>query len=292
MERALELDPEYGLAWAGIAEAHVILGYYGLITPELARTRAVPAAEKAVQFAPDVGDAHCALGITLLMCDYEARPRAASAFARGMSLGPTAQGATWYHYFYLGGACGRLEDGLAGLGQLIANDELSPYLHGMLALLLTTRRDAQAPESAMRALGLEPDAFLSHFAHQGAAAAVNDWSRSLAAGEALFALGGRTPNPLAWYALALNRSGNGAGARGVLEELVTLTNHGERAPWALACVAAELGDTDRAVAWARDAVRRRDPMALAIMRQPPEQALRALDAWPEIEAAMRLPVTE
>lgn len=37
MERALALDPEYGLAWAGIAEAHVILGYYGLITPEQTR---------------------------------------------------------------------------------------------------------------------------------------------------------------------------------------------------------------------------------------------------------------
>jgi serine/threonine protein kinase/tetratricopeptide (TPR) repeat protein len=292
MERALALDPEYGLAWAGIAEAHVILGYYGLISPELARARAVPAAEKAVQFAPDVGDAHCALGITLLMCDYEDRPRAAQAFERGISLSPTAQGATWYYYFYLAGACGRLDDGLAAMRRLIAQDELSPYLHGMFAILLTTRRDAHAPESAMRAIGLEPDAFLSHFAHQAAAAAVNDWPRSVAAGEALFALGGRTPNPLAWYAKALNRSGNLAGARAVQAELVTLTNDGERAPWALACVAAELGDTDKAVAYARDAMRRRDPMAMAIMRQPPEQSLRALDVWPEIEAAMRLPASD
>jgi len=289
LERALAADPAYGLAWAGIAEAHVILGYYGLISPELARARAVPAAEKAVQFAPDVGDAHCALGITLLMCDYEERERAARAFERGMALDPTAQGAMWYYYFYLAGACGRLEDGVAGLHRLIARDELSPYLHGMLAILLTTGRDARAPESAMRAIGLDPDAFLSHFAHEAAAASVGDWSRSIAAADALFGLGGRTPNPLAWYALALNRSGKRADARAVQSELVTLTNHGERAPWALACVAAELGDTDTAAAWARDAVRRRDPMAMAIMRQPPEQALRALDAWPEIEAALRLP---
>jgi eukaryotic-like serine/threonine-protein kinase len=292
LERALTLDPEYGLAWAGIAEAHVILGYYGLISPELARARAVPAAEKAVQFAPDVGDAHCALGITLLMCDYDERPRAARAFERGMALDSTAQGATWYYYFYLGGACGRLDDGITAMRRLIDHDELSPFLHGMLALLLSTRRDSQAPESAVRAIGLEPDAFLSHFAHQGAAAAVDDWPRSLAAGEALFALGGRTPNPLAWYVLALNRSGDLAGARAVQSELVNLTNNGERAPWALACVAAELGETDKALDWARDAVRRRDPLALAIMRQPPEDALRALDAWPEIEAAMRLPVSD
>lgn len=100
----------------------------------------MPAAEKAVQFAPDVGDAHCALGITLLMFDYEDRPRAARAFERGMTLGTTAQGATWYYYFYLAGACGRLEDGLAAMSGLIARDELSPYLHGMFAILLTSRR--------------------------------------------------------------------------------------------------------------------------------------------------------
>jgi len=85
---------------------------------------------------------------------------------------------------------------------------------------------------------------------------------------------------------------NLAGARAVQSELVNLTNNGELAPWVLACVAAEVGDTDNAVAWARDAVRRRDPMALAILRQPPEEALRALVAWPEIEAAMRLPVSD
>jgi eukaryotic-like serine/threonine-protein kinase len=289
MERALALDPEYGLAWAGIAEAYVILGYYGLISPESARQRAVPAAEKAVQFAPDVADAHCALGIALLMFVYDQRPRTAVAFERGMSLGPTAQGATWYYYFYLAGACGRLDDGLKGMQELIARDELSPFLHSMHAILLSIRGDARAPESAMRAIGLDPDAFLSHFAHQAAATASDDWPRSLAAGAALFALGGRTPNPLAWYAQALNRSGNVSGARAVLAELDTLTNHGERAPWALACVAAELGDTDDAVAWARDAVRRRDPMIAAIVRHSPERTLRTLDVWPELEAAMQLP---
>jgi len=39
-------------------------------------------------------------------------------------------------------------------------------------------------------------------------------------------------------------------------------------------------------------VRRRDPMILAIVRHPPEQALRTLDVWPELEAAMRLPAND
>ena len=293
MERALALDPEYGLAWAGIAEAYVILGYYGVITPELARATAVPAAEKAVQCAPDVGDAYCALGITTLMFEWEDRERTARAFERGMALGSvSSQSATWYYHFYLASVCGRLAEGRDGLKGLIAADELSPYLCSMLAILLAGARASEAPDWAMRAMGLDPAAFLSHFAHQVAAAGTGDWARCIAASEALFAIGGRTPDPLTWYAQALYSSGDVAGARAVQQELLVLTNHGERAPLMLACVAAILGDEAQATTFARAAIRRRDPTIFAIVRHTPQDALYALPAWPELMEELRWPVSE
>ncbi|MEP6991260.1 MAG: hypothetical protein ABJA80_10045, partial [bacterium] len=291
MERALALDPEYGLAWAGIAEAHVILGVFGLITPELARSRAVPAAEKAVQFAPDLGDAHCALGIAMLMFDYEDRPRAARAFDRGMALDPAAQGATWYYLYYVAGLCGSHQESEAGMRGLIARDELSAYLHGLFAILLAVQRRSEATDSATLALGLAPDAFLSHYAQQSAAAGVGDWTRCLSAGDALFALAGRTPAPLQYHAIAYIMTGDVAGARAVQAELEVLTNHGERAPWVLACVAAALGEVERAVTLARSAIRRRDPGVFALPGGEAERALRSLDVWPELESAMRLPTS-
>lgn len=289
MERALALDPEYGPAWAGIAEAFMTLGIYGVMSPEVARAKALPAVEKAVQFAPDVADVQCVLGITLLVFDYEARVRTAQAFERGMALGPSTQGAVWYYFNYVAGACGRQDDGVRGMRELIARDELSAYLHGMFAMLIGRRNDPSAPESAMRAIGIEPDTFLSLLSHQAAACATGDWKRGLAAGEALFALGGRTVIPLVLHALALHRLGDVSAARAIQTEMIALTNNGERAPWMLACTAAELGDISEAARLSRDAIRRRDPSILTVPGAAHEEALRSLEFWPELEAAMHLP---
>ena len=294
MEKALALDPEYGLAWAGIAEGYVILGYYSLITPELAREKGVGAAEKAVRFAPDVAEAHCALGIATLMFESEDRERTARAFQRGMELNAgSTQGATWYYLFYLAFTGGHLAEGVAGLKELYARDGLSSYLCGMLAILEAAERNPEALDWAARALSLDPDAFLSHFSHQVAAAGVGDWRRTLAASEALFAIGGRTPVPLSWYAIARNRSGDAAGARAIYDELLSLSNRGERATWVLACIAAEIGLDDEAARWAREAVRRRDPTIYAYGRGrlSPVDALRALPVYDEVMHASNWPDT-
>ena len=264
MERALALDPEYGLAWAGLAEGYSILGYYSLIPPRLARSKAVPAAEKAVQFAPDVAEAQCALGIATLLFEWEDRARTREAFRRGMELNAaSAQGSVWYYLFYVAWAGNREAEGVAGMKALYEKDPLSAYVCGMLAILESTLEHPEALEWSSRALALDPDAFLSHFAHQIAAASLGDWERTRAASEALFAIGGRTAAPLTIFATAKHRSGDVAGALAVYNELRALTNNGERGAWNLACVAAELGMNDDAATWGREAMAQRDPTVFA-----------------------------
>ena len=115
MERALALDPEYGPAWDGIAEGYAMLGYYSMVSPTDARAKALPAAENAVRFAPDVAEAHCALAIASLLFDWEDRTRTTAAFRRGMELGPrSSQSATWYWHFYLAWAGSHEAEGVAG----------------------------------------------------------------------------------------------------------------------------------------------------------------------------------
>jgi len=69
-----------------------------------------------------------------------------------------------------------------------------------------------------------------------------------------------------------------AGARATYEDLLALSNGGERAPYNLAWVPAELGMADAADGWARAAMWRRDPAVhtFARGRFTPVEALRAL----------------
>ena len=292
MERALALDPEYGLAWAGLAEGYSLLGYYSFIPPRLARSKAVPAAEQAVRFAPDVAEAQFALGIATLLFEWEDRARTRDAFRRGMELNATSsQDVAWYFMFYVAWAGNREAEGLAGLKALYEKDPLSAYLCGMLAILESTLGHPEALEWASRALALDPDAFLAHFAHQIAAASQSDWPRTIAASETLFAIGGRTAAPLVMFATAKHRSGDAAGARAVYQELLALTNHGERAAWNLANLAAELGMNDDAAVWGREAIAQRDPTVYAYGRGrlTAGQALKRLPVYDELMREVHWP---
>jgi serine/threonine protein kinase len=292
MERALELDPEYGLAWAGVAEGYLMLGYYGMITPELAREKAVPAAERAVQHAPDVAEAHSALGAATMMYEWEQRDRTARAFQRAMELNPLSPtGATWYYHFYLAWAGGQTDAGVRGMRALHDNDPLSPYLCGMMSILLGSLHQPEAMEWASRALALAPDAFLSRFSHQIAAAAAGDWDLTISDSEALFAIGGRSPAPLSIYAFARHRRGEREAAAVIYEEIKTMTNQGERAPLILACVAADLGREEEATQFCRQAIRRRDGTiyAYGCGRLTSVEALRKLPVFQELLSGLQLP---
>ncbi len=228
------------------------------------------------------------------MFEWDQRDRTARAFERAMTLNPSsAQGAPWYYLFYLAFAAAETEAGYDGMRKLHERDPLSPYLCAMLSILAASLRRPEAGEWASRALVLDPDAFLSIFSSQIAAAATGDWPRTIAASESLFAVGGRTSAPLSWYAQALHRNGDLAGARVVYDELQRLTNHGERAPFTLACVAAEIGLNDDAAAFTRQAIARRDPTVYAYGRGllTPVEALRQLPVYEEAERQMNWPAS-
>ena len=195
--------------------------------------------------------------------------------------------------FYLGWAAGDTDEAVAAIRKLISRDPLSPYLCGMFAILLASLGEVEATEWASRASALDPDAFLSLFVSQIAASAIGDWPRTIAVSEALFAAGGRLPPPVCWYALARHRNGHVAGARAVYDDLKASTNNGERAPFSLACVAAELGLIDDAVASTRAAIARRDPTMFAFGRGrlTPVEALRQLPVYDELMPQVNWPTS-
>ena len=271
-----------------LKEGYAMLGYYSMVAPAEARAKAIPAAENAVRFAPDIAESHAALGIASLLFEWEDRSRTTAAFRRAMELGPTSsQSAIWYWHFYLAWASSRESEGLAGMLALQARDPLSAFVCGMIAILEASLGHATAMDWASRALALDPDAFLSRFALQVAVGATGNWASTLEASESLFALGGRVGPPLTWYGIARHRLGDVAGAQAVYDELVVLSGHGERGAYYLACLAAELGRDAEATAWLRRATAQRDPAMFAYGRARllPVEVLKRL---PEHDECMRV----
>lgn len=92
--QAIEQDPNYALAYAGIADAHSLLFQYGESTPENAR-KANEASSKAIELDPDSSEAHASYGMALSL--NKRHDEAEKEFETAILLNPALFEA---HYFY------------------------------------------------------------------------------------------------------------------------------------------------------------------------------------------------
>jgi len=92
-ERAIELDPHFAAAWAGLATAHVYLFSWGGSDPDL--QKAHDASIRALELDPELADAHVAAGQSFSM--EQRYIEASAAFERAIELDPTLFEACYYY---------------------------------------------------------------------------------------------------------------------------------------------------------------------------------------------------
>ena len=258
-QRAVELDPEYALAWAGIADAFTVFGYYGAARPENMRALAIDAAHKAITLDPNSAEAHTALACALLF--YRLDPRGAEReFQIALGLNPHyVQGRCWYALFMLQWTYGRIEEGLAEARRALDSDPLSSYALTIYAIALAMAgKGDEAIATARRSCEADPDSYLAIWA-LGQAYAWSGQPDAAAATHQQGAERAKSPFSLAPLASALARAGRPADALAVHEELTAHATREYVAPSFLALSAAAAGLRDDALAFAAQAWAIRDP---------------------------------
>jgi tetratricopeptide (TPR) repeat protein len=116
-EQAIALDPGYGLAYAGLADAYNLRGDH---------RRGEAAALRALELDPDLAEAHAALGNVRLFSEWNL-PEAEREFRRALALNPSyATAHQWLAYQNL--AEGRSEEALASIERACDLDPLSSIL--------------------------------------------------------------------------------------------------------------------------------------------------------------------
>jgi TolB-like protein/Tfp pilus assembly protein PilF len=159
--RAIERDSGYALAWAGLADASSLADVYDWRLPPGSLPEAEEAARRALELAPDLAEAHTALG-RLLMDPWGRRdrrdaPAAARRLRRAVELKPSYAGA--HHLLgYLELALGDRDRAVEHLELAV---EIDPLLHpawGTLAWArLSTGELGKAMEAIRREVGTERD---------------------------------------------------------------------------------------------------------------------------------------
>lgn len=124
--RAVELDPEFALAWVGLADANLLLANYGLMPLGSALSKAGPALSNALSLDDQIAAAYTSLGLSnLLQNDGIAAER---AYLRAIELDPSY--ATSYHWYadLLINSFGEAEKAIPLLEEARKLDPLSPVI--------------------------------------------------------------------------------------------------------------------------------------------------------------------
>jgi serine/threonine protein kinase/tetratricopeptide (TPR) repeat protein len=291
LKRAVALDPEFAVAWAGLADTFSVRGYWGAAAPGDTFSKALTAARRAAALDPNLAEAHCALAVPVLIWerDYE---RSHAEFLRAIELNPKyAQARCWYALFSLQWMRGRHREAIDEARRAHEGDPLSAYTTSLLALVLGSAGEtAEALRVARAGAERDPDSLLSHWVQGLVAHWHGEYEESVAAHTRAAAVSDRSNYPLANMALTYADWGKPKEARVLHEELLSLQARTYVPHGSIAMSSAAIGDMAGAFDLLHQSCDERESVALLYARLMPEwDRFRADPRFAGVLARLNLP---
>ena len=271
--QAIDADPTYAAAYAGLSTCYADLGYLSLDPPEGAFPQARAAAVRALALDSLLGEAHVALGYVDVFFGWDF-PAAEEEIGRGLEINPIyARG--YMASMVLLVALNRSDEAIAAMKRA---QEVEPLSRIVLAAAArpyyNARRYDEAIAQSLKAL--EIDSTFGR-AHYWLGLSYEQLSRPAAAIREFEQLTARAPTSL--YLAALGHAYAVSGQRGkaekVLKELQTRSDTSYVSPFDLATLYAGLGDRPRTLEWLEKAYQRRVPYLIYLAVDPQFDAFRA-----------------
>ena len=160
-EKAIEIDPNYALAYAGLGDAYAILGENGFWLPEKAYPKAKAAVSKALEIDDKLAEARTCLAAIMRDYDWDF-VGAGKEFKLAIELNP---GYATAHQWYgeLLSILGRHEEAIREIKIARDLDPLSPRISAEVGFyLISVRRYDQALEELNKALEVDPNHAVTH----------------------------------------------------------------------------------------------------------------------------------
>ncbi|MCZ6769726.1 MAG: tetratricopeptide repeat protein, partial [Acidobacteria bacterium] len=262
---AIEGDPLYAQAYAGLADTYTLLAYYYHRTPEDAFPLARAAAQRALEIDDSLAEVHTSLGFIKALYEWD-WSAAEADFKRAIELNPNYPTAHhWYGAFL--GTQGRLDEWLEETSKAQTLDPLSPQITSSVgSVFRQLGQYDEAIEQFQRALELNPELQAAH-----ASLAWTYWEKGLHEEAIAQAERLASVNPDASIVAVILRSlasGNRA------EAIAALRDSDQLPAWNKAMFSMFAGEEDLALEWLTQAVDERDPQVAYIKADPYYDTLR------------------
>jgi TolB-like protein len=289
-ERAIAEDPEYALAYCGIADCHTVTGILGFRDGREAYPLAKMAADRAIALDPLLAEAHHSVGSVRAWFEWDLAAATAS-FDRAIDLNPRL-GICWIYRALLDATVGRVERVDAAVRTALELEPDSALLAAIGSNVLEySRQLTQARAYANRALELDPTLLLGKRLRILLDADLGNHEEAIAAGERSLAESGRSADQVSALGYAYARAGRRDDAAAIVRELLDRRSHEYVAPLHIALVYTALDDRVRACEWLERAAEERNGLVNAIATAPHYDTLREEPRFRALLRRMGLPET-
>lgn len=286
--QAIERDPTYALAYAGLADAYRALAIAGEMTPTEYLPKGKAAALKAIEIDENVGVAHAVLGFIVLWNDWN-WAESEKHLKRAMELDPGLSDAHIY-YANLVSNLGRHEEALASARRARELDPLNTRVNALEGqFLLHAGRPDEALARLNANLELDPNHWLTRFFITSAYIEKRMYPEAIAEARRARAIY-ESPRSVSFLGYALARSGHQAEARAELAELLAISKEKYVSPYNVAMIYNGLDERDKVITWLERGIEVHDPRMIFLTVEPKWHNLKGDPRFDAIVRKVGLPL--
>jgi len=267
-QQAIAADPNYALAYAGVADAYVWLPGYTAGTPRDYYPKAMAAAKKALELDDTLAEARTSLALAIWLYDFDSS-QAIREFQRAIELNPNYAIAHQQYGNNTLSALGRFDEAIVEGKRAVELDPLSLIINSDLATdYYYARRYDEAIAQLRKTLEMDPGFYIAHFtlsqmldakgAHD---AAITECQKARALND--------DPAVLGVLARAHGLSGNRTEAEKILDQLKKLSQERYVSAYSFALVYIGLGNEEEALHWLEQSYQDRAGSDIGYIRVDP-----------------------
>ena len=244
-QKAIELDPNFALAWSGLADSYALIYNYTDVPRSESAFQSKNAARKAVEIDPYLSEAHTSLANVLQTFDWEFA-EAEKHYQKATELNPNyATAFQWYSQLL--GQMGKPEEAIKTAKQAVELEPYSKMTHYQLAeQYLYAKRYDEALEQFKKTSELDPDNIAWKVESTFALLQQNKTDEVIEIINEVIAKEGRDAFYLRMLASAYINSGKKEEAEKLLQEILSFKGDDLAQNFDIAVVYARLGEKDKA----------------------------------------------
>jgi TolB-like protein/DNA-binding winged helix-turn-helix (wHTH) protein/Tfp pilus assembly protein PilF len=273
---AIEQDPNYALAYAGLADCYSIIGsvIVGTVPALEVAPKARAAALKSLELDNTLAEAQTSLATVRFNYDWDWNA-AASGFRRAVELNPSYATAYQRNSLYLM-SMGRTSESIAEMNRAHDLDPLSISMNFSLGSRLYLAREYdQAIEQLRNTIDMDPDFVLPHLVLGQAYEQKRMYDQAITELRRAADISQSSPPAVAALARAYAVSGRTTEARKLLDQLMEQSKKRYVSPFYVAIVYAGLGENDQALDWIEKAYQDRSNAIVFAKVDPQLDTLRS-----------------